>query len=199
MPPLREGKQTMQCQNNVSLAVEMSNYYWQASGILLPLSHWTQSITQKVQIHCLKKKWGHTFYKEVKFGIKSEYVVFGPFSPQMTQRPSAHDKDNGIGTISTMTKQGNAFTNEVPWYRHFTEPINNLSWGQVASDVDLMLCHDTSVQNTAVYTTWVHAIACLYTTSIQTEKFGLFIHIIWLHSLGSICLKFVHANHLKSQ
>lgn len=36
--------------------MEMSNYNVQTSGILLPLSHWTQSITQKVKIQCLKNE-----------------------------------------------------------------------------------------------------------------------------------------------
>lgn len=82
MPPSREVEQTMLCQNNVILAVEMSNYNMQTSSILLPLSHWTQSVTQKVKIQCLKNE-VMLFQRKLSLASKFlKFVVFGPFSPK---------------------------------------------------------------------------------------------------------------------
>lgn len=64
----------------------------------------------------------------------------------MILTPPPLDKDNDMGTISTMTKGGNAFTNAVPCYLHFTESTKNLPRGHFANDVHLMLCHHASTQ-----------------------------------------------------
>ena len=64
---------------------------------------------------------------DVQFGIKPKFVVFDLISPPLVQILPALDKDNGLDTISYMTKEGNAFTNAVPCYLHFTKSTKNLS------------------------------------------------------------------------
>lgn len=115
----------------------MSNFEGQCYlDILLAFSDWTllQSITQLNQPNSQLFR-SVIYYSECS--LWDQVCCLWLNYPPVTEPLPALDNvnDNGMSTVFTMTKGGNASANAVPCFLHVTSPTNNRFY------VHLMLCH----------------------------------------------------------